>query len=216
MPVISVVSRKGGSGKTTVAVHLAVAALTEGLATCVIDTDPQASAATWGDWRVSGNPLEVITCPPLRLRLTVDKLLRSGTEVVVIDTPPHADDAAREAVRVADLVIIPTRPRSFDLKALEGITDVVSAKGKPGFVLINSVPPRATQILAHATDYATCLGLDVCPVHFGERGSFHHYAAAGAVAGEMDPDGKAAAEVDALWRWAKGMLELETPGTAQR
>jgi len=206
MPVIAVVSRKGGSGKTTVAVHLAVAALGEGLATAVIDTDPQASAASWGDWRGSDAPPEVVTCPPLRLRMTIDKLRRGGTEIVVIDTPPHGDDAAREAIRAADLVIIPTRPRSFDLQALDGVTDFVAASGKPGFVLLNSVPARGPQVLAHAADYARALGLEVCPVHFGERGSFHHYTAAGAVAGEMDPDGKAAAEADALWQWAKGMV----------
>lgn len=209
MPVISIVSRKGGSGKTTVAVHLAVAGVAEGRSTCVIDTDPQASAATWGDWRGGDASPEVITCPPLRLRLTIDKQLRNGTEIVVIDTPPHGDDAAREAIRAADLVIIPTRPRSFDLQALEGVADLVSSSGKPGFVLLNSVPARGTQVLAHAADYATCLGLQVCPVHFGERGSFHHYSAAGAVAGEMDPDGKAASEADALWQWAKGILGLK-------
>jgi chromosome partitioning protein len=208
MPVISVVSRKGGSGKTTVAVHLAVASLGEGRRTCVIDTDPQASAASWGDWRGGDVPPEVVTCPPLRLRQTVERSLRAGTEIVVIDTPPHGDDAAREAIRAADLVIIPTRPRSFDLQALEGVTDLIAASGKPGFVLLNSVPARGTQVLAHAINYVTCLGLEVCPVHFGERGSFHHYTAAGAVAGEMDPAGKAAAEVDALWRWAKGMVEI--------
>jgi chromosome partitioning protein len=209
MPVISVVSRKGGSGKTTVAVHLAVAGHSEGKATCVIDTDPQASAAIWGDWRGNGTPPEVLSCPPLRLRATIDKLRQGGTEIIVIDTPPHADDAAREAVRAADLVVIPTRPRSFDLQALEGIAEIVAFSKKPGFVLVNSVPPRGSQILAHAAGYAEALGLQVCPVHFGERGSFHHYSAAGAVAGEMDPEGKAAAEAAALWQWAKAMLKLE-------
>lgn len=208
MPVISVVSRKGGSGKTTVAVHLAVAGHREGRASCVIDTDPQASAAIWGDWRGSDQPPEVVSCPPMRLRATIDKLLRGGIELIVIDTPPHADDAAREAVRAADLVVIPTRPRSFDLQALEGIAEIVSFSRKPGHVLVNSVPSRGSQILAHATSYAEALGLQVCPVHFGERGSFHHYSAAGAVAGEMDPEGKAAAEADALWRWAKDQLKL--------
>lgn len=208
MSVISIVSRKGGSGKTTVAVHLAVAGLGDGKSTCVIDTDPQASAAIWSDWRGAEAPPEVVSCPPLRLRATIDKLRRGGTDLIVIDTPPHADDAVREAVRAADLVIIPTRPRSFDLQALEGIAEMVSFNSKPGFVLVNSVPARGTQILANAASYAQALGLQVCPVHFGERGSFHNYSAAGAVAGEMDPDGKAAAEADALWQWAKGKLGL--------
>lgn len=200
-------SRKGGSGKTTVAVHLAVAGHRAGLSTCVIDLDPQASAATWGDWR-RAEPPEVVTCPPMRLRTTVDKLRRGGNELIVIDTPPHADDAAREALRVADLVVIPTRPRSFDLQALEGIADEVRFSGKPGFVLLNSVPARASQILAHAAEYTAGLGLELCPVHFGERGSFHNYSAAGAVAAEMDPAGKAAAEVEALWQWARGMIAV--------
>jgi len=206
MSVVSIVSRKGGSGKTTVALHVAVAGQSAGKAACIIDTDPQASAAIWGDWRDS-QPPEVLTCPPSRLRATVDKLHRGGMGLIVVDTPPHADDAASEAVRVADLVVIPTRPRSFDLQALEGIADLILANRTPSFVMLNGVPARANQILAHARSYIASLGLAICPVFLGERASFHNYSAAGAVAGEMDPDGKAAAEIEALWQWVVSTLE---------
>lgn len=119
----------------------------------------------------------------------------------MIDTPPHADAAAREAAKIADLILIPTRPRSFDLQALQATAELVEHSGKPAFVFLNSVPARATRLVAHATEFAEVLGLQICPVRFSERGAFHHYSAAGSVASEMHPDGAASTEVAELWRW---------------
>ena len=97
MRTVAIVCQKGGSGKTTLALHLATAAAYAGMQSCLIDLDPQASAAAWGDWRGDFLP-EVITCPPVRLGYAIKKAGKSGTEFIVIDTPPHDDMAAREAV----------------------------------------------------------------------------------------------------------------------
>lgn len=111
MTTIAIVSQKGGSGKTTLALHIAASAVYAGNQVQVIDTDPQATAAAWGDWRGEFLP-EVITCPPVRLFSTVERAKRAGSNVIVIDTPPHGDTASREAVRVADIVLVPTRARA--------------------------------------------------------------------------------------------------------
>lgn len=205
MATIAIVSQKGGSGKTTLAINLAVCATDDDQLACVVDTDPQATAAAWGDWRGDRHPA-VITTPPARLARTIQAARREGAGLVVIDTPPHADSAAREAVKAADLVLIPTRPRAFDLHAIEATAELIRHALKPAFVVFNAVPPRATNLIAEVSEFVTSLSLDICPVRLGDRAAFHHYAAAGEVAAEGDPDGKAAAEVAELWQWVRRQL----------
>lgn len=208
MPTVAIVSQKGGSGKTTLALHLATAGAYAGKKTVVVDTDPQATAAAWADWRGDFLP-EVVTSPPARLAKTVEKLLAKGTELVVVDTPPHADASAREAIKAADLVIVPSRPRAFDLHALEATAEMLTFVGKEGHVLMNGVPARATKSLDDANAIATELGLKICPVTFGERAAFHHASGDGEVAVEHDPEGKAAAEVAELWAWTLAQLDFD-------
>lgn len=207
MPTVAIVSQKGGSGKTTLALHLGAAAAYDGIRSCVIDTDPQATAAAWGDWRGEFLP-DIVTSPPARLVTTIQKAARDGAGLIVVDTPPHADAAARGAVKAADLVLVPTRPRPFDLHSLEATADLVADTGKPVFVILNAVPARATNVVAQATSFIEGLGLQVCPVLFGERAAFHRSSATGEVARESAPDSKAASEVDALWQWVRGQIGL--------
>ncbi|MCJ2181723.1 ParA family protein [Novosphingobium sp. 1949] len=205
MPTIAIVSQKGGSGKTTLTLHLATSAVYAGKQATIIDTDPQATAAAWGDWRGEFLP-EVVTCPPVRLFSTVERARRGGAEVVVIDTPPHGDTASREAVRLADLVLIPTKARAFDLHALEATAGLMAYASKPAYVVFNAVPARASRMLEEAARSAQSLGLKVCPIHFGERAAFHRSSGTGEVATEIEPDGKAAGEVAALWAWVQTVL----------
>lgn len=208
MPTVAIISQKGGSGKTTLALHLATVAAYDKFQTCVIDTDPQATAAAWGDWRGDFLP-EIVTCPPVRLGRTIRNLEKRGVQLTVIDTPPHGDAASREAVKVADLVLIPTRPRAFDLHAMEATADLIGTAGKPAFVLLNAIPAGATRIIEDTRKFAENLGLPICPVRFGDRADFHRSSATGEVAQEADPEGKAAGEVDSLWRWVRKQLGLK-------
>ncbi len=93
MKTISIVSQKGGVGKTTLAVHLAVAAANAGYTVALIDLDPQATAAQWADWRGSDNPA-VVAAPHARLGPTLAEAQKAGVDLVVIDSPPAADSAA--------------------------------------------------------------------------------------------------------------------------
>lgn len=204
--VVAIVSQKGGSGKTTLAVHLATRAAQAKHESCVIDTDPQATAAAWSDWRGDFLPV-VITAPPARLGRTIDSAKKNGVDFIVIDTPPHADAAAREAIKAANLVLIPTKPRAFDLAALEPIADLVSFAGTPAYVVLNAVPSGATVLAEEARKIASDMGLEICPVGLGDRAAFHRSSAKGETAGEIDPSGKAAEEVDALWNWLKMTLK---------
>lgn len=214
MPTVAIVSQKGGSGKTTLALHLATAAAYSGKKTVVVDTDPQATAAAWADWRGDFLP-EVVTSPPARLARVVEKQLANGVELVVIDTPPHADASAREAIKAADLVIVPSRPRAFDLHALEATAEMLGFLGKAGHVVMNGVHARATKMLDDARAKVEALGLAVCPVTIGERAAFHQSSGEGEVAVEIDPESKAALEVQDLWEWACKQTGIK-PGKAPK
>lgn len=210
MPTIAIVSQKGGSGKTTLALHLATFAAYQNHSACVIDTDPQATAAAWGDWRGGDFQPEVVTSPPARLAKTIQKAVSIGVEWVVIDTPPHADSAAMEAVKAADLVLVPTRIRAFDLHSLEATAALVNASSKPTFIVLNAVPARATNMIAGAIATIEGLGLKPCPVRLGERAAFHRASAAGEVATESEPGGRASGEIAELWSWACEQLDLKS------
>ena len=206
---IAIASQKGGSGKTTLAVHIATRAAQAGYESAVVDTDPQATAAAWSDWRGDFLPV-VVTSPPARLGRTIASAQKNGVDFVVIDTPPHADAAAREAIKAADMVLIPSKPRAFDLAALEPVADLVSFAKKPAYVVLNSVPAGATVLTEEAKETAKQIGLDICPVELGDRAAFHRSSAKGETASESEPDGKAAGEIEALWKWLAKELKLKT------
>lgn len=211
MRTIGVVSQKGGAGKTTLAVNLASEAARSRV-TLIVDTDPQATASRWGEWRGGSDP-EVIDCgAPSLLAGKLAKAAELGAELAVIDTPPHADAMSRQAARLADLVLIPCRPRAFDLAAIEATAELVRSSRKPAFVVFNAGPPRAPLVYREATDLIEGqFGLPVAPVVLPERAAFHHSAAAGRTAPEY-AEGKAADEIRALWMWACEQLDLSTRG----
>lgn len=214
MRTIAVVSQKGGAGKTTLAVHLATEAAKAHVA-LVVDTDPQATASRWSEWRDGGEP-EVIDCgAPSLLAAKLAKADDLGAEVAIIDTPPHADAMARQAARLADLILVPCRPRAFDLAAIEATADLIQSSGKPAFVVFNAGPPRAPLIYRDAAKVITeGFGLPIAPVALPERAAFHHSAAAGRTAPEVAAAGKAAGEIGALWAWVGEQLGLAESASA--
>jgi chromosome partitioning protein len=113
MKTVAVISQKGGAGKSTLALHLAVAAEIAGLATIVIDLDPQASAATWKDLRKADTP-SVTSVQAARLPQIMATAVEHGIQLAVIDTAPHSETAALAAARAADFILIPCRPAILD------------------------------------------------------------------------------------------------------
>ncbi len=201
MITVAIVSQKGGAGKTTLAIHLAAAGAASKLVTLIVDADPQATASRWGQWRGGIDP-EVIDCasPPL-LPKKLAEAAALGAELAVIDTPPHADSMAAAACRAADILLIPCRPRAFDLEAIQTTADLVKASGKPAFVVFTAGPPRAANLYREAAELVRSFGLKVAPVVMSERAAYHHSTGEGKTAVETDPGGKAAEEVAALWTW---------------
>jgi len=202
---IAIISQKGGAGKTTMAVHLATAGALAGYVSLLVDTDPQATASRWGQWRQRTKPgaePEVIDCasPPL-LPNKLDGAERLGADLAIIDTPPHADSMAVAACRSADLILIPCRPRAFDLDAIQTTADLVKGSGKPAFVVFTAGPQRAPILYREAAELVTSYGLKVAPVALSERAAYHHATGEGKTAQELQVDSPAAGEVAALWDW---------------
>ena len=119
MRTIALISQKGGAGKTTLAIAFAVTAERAGLASVLVDLDPQASAAQWSDLRQAKTP--VVTCTPAaRLTSVLTAARDAGADIAILDTAPHAAEAALAAARSSDFVLIPCRPATADLVAIEG------------------------------------------------------------------------------------------------
>jgi chromosome partitioning protein len=200
MKIIAIESQKGGTGKTTTALNLAVAAERAGQAAVVIDLDPQASATGWKDTRPDDTPV-VVSVAPARLAQALKAAEDGGADLVLIDTAPHAESAALAAAKAADLILIPCRPGILDLRAIGTTADVAKLAGKPAFVVLNAMPPGATRLIADVQAAVAVHGLDMAPVAIQQRAAFGHALTAGQTAQEFEPSGKAAAEIAQLYRW---------------
>ena len=128
MDIIAVIAQKGGTGKTTLALSIAVAAQRAGRTAAIIDLDPQASASNWGDRRKANRPA-IVSAQPARLPQILEAAEENGADMVIIDTPPRAERSAIVAARAARLVLVPCRPSIFDLETFSTTLDLIAAVG---------------------------------------------------------------------------------------
>jgi chromosome partitioning protein len=200
MKTVAIISQKGGSGKTTLAVHLAVCAERARSRAAIIDLDPQASAREWYSRRHADTP-EVITATLEQLPVLLDRAKENGANVTLIDTAPHSDRAATMAATLADLVLIPCRPAAFDVAAIGTTLDLLhltDAKERAAIVL-NAVPPRGG--LTDEAEAGLARLARVVPVRMYHRAAYAHAVNDGRSVEEYEPHGKAAEEIRALYKW---------------
>ncbi|MBV9826046.1 MAG: AAA family ATPase [Alphaproteobacteria bacterium] len=208
--ILAVICRKGGVGKTMLATHLAVAAQNLGLITAVLDLDPQANSAMWGDNRGSDAQPAVVAAQANRLPVFIKQAQEQDADLLILDTPPHADTTATAAAQAADLLLIPTRPSGPDLDALPASIHLARTSGKPFFVVLNAAPVQGSEV-NDATHGLEAEGIEVSPVVLHHRKAFSSHWQQGMTAEEADPDGKAAAEIRALMLWLAERLGLMQP-----
>ena len=192
METIAIISQKGGPGKTTIALHLAVASSNSGLNTALIDLDPQASATKWADRREKELPV-VLSAHASRLHNEIRRVKETGGQRLFLDTAPHSDSAALEAAKVADLVLIPCRPAIFDMEAISNTLALVQTTGTPIFVVMNAVAPQG-QEAEEAMEAIGELNVEVCPIQLVNRIAFARSLITGLTAQEFECYGKAAKE----------------------
>ena len=205
MHTVAILSQKGGTGKTTLALHLAIAAEKVGQLAAVIDLDPQASAAGWKDSRPGETPV-VVSVPATRLPQALQAARDGNADLALIDSAPHSGDVALAAAEAADLVLIPCRAGILDLRAIGATARIVKLAGKRAFVVLNAMPPRAPKVLADARAAVAIHGLEVAPFSLQQRATYAHALTAGQTAQEYEPGGKAADEVAQLYKWLRTEL----------
>lgn len=188
--VITVAQQKGGAGKTTLAVNIAVTLAGEGLSVALLDTDPQGSLGRWFMTRretLGAAGVDFSTSSAWGVSYEVEKL-RRNVDIVIIDTPPKVDSDLRPALREADAILVPIAASLVDLWATEGVLDLARREGKRPKLVLNRVK-RGTRldgeiraaaaglegdllssVLAHRVVYAESLGQGLGVTEVQKRG----------------------------------------------
>jgi chromosome partitioning protein len=212
MRVIVVASQKGGVGKTTIAAHLAVHASLVGEGPAVlVDTDPQGSLSEWWDARSdehapNGDALALATAKLDDLATKLAELRKNGAAVAIIDTPPALTASIKQAIEIADLVLIPARPSPHDLRAIGATVNMTRRAGKPFLFVINGAAPRAN-ITAEAVAALSEHGR-VAPVILFQRTDYAASMIDGRTVMETAATGRSAQEIAELWKYVCAQMSI--------
>jgi chromosome partitioning protein len=199
MYVIAVSSQKGGSGKTTLAGHLAVEADRRGVGpVALVDTDPQGSLAEWWNARSAETPLFARTGAE-RLAEDIERMKSLGIKLLVIDTPPAIEATISEVVQVADIIVVPARPSPHDLRAAGATVELVERHKKPLVFVINGAAQRAritTEAVMALSQHGT-----LAPTIIHQRTAFAASMIDGRTVMEIPGEPRAAQEIAMLWEY---------------
>lgn len=202
MKTVAVLSRKGGTGKTTVAVHLAVAAWRAGRGVLLVDSDRQGSASEWRRERQVPGPA-VFTAKPAALFATQQAAKRAGRELMIIDTNPGPNEDLAEAVRCADYCLMVLRPSFFDLRAVRETAELLQRLGKAGAFVINQAPSKRSgkemACVGETVAGLASLGRPVLPIGLRSRIAYQQALGMGMTVMETHPASAARQEIEGLW-----------------
>ena len=194
---IAIISQKGGAGKTTLSINLAVEAERNNLSSLLIDLDPQSSATEWSDIREQDYPV-VLSAHASRMDKLIQKAEVNNASFIFIDTAPHSENAALESAKIADLVLIPCRAGILDIKAIQSSLNICNLAQVKALVILNALPSQRT-IEKEARQAIEKIGGNVCEYTVGQRIIFNHAMTAGLGVVEFDVNSKASREIQNIF-----------------
>lgn len=206
MKVLAFISQKGGSGKTTLAVHMAVCAIKKKKTVVLIDLDPQGSAADWYEARSGDKDLVAARATAQTLPELLKRAKKGDADLVIIDTAPHSNQSAVIAAKFADLVLIPCRPSRFDMKSIGSTVDIIQLTKAKAFVVMN-VCARG-HLGEEAKETLKKQGYPMLDIMISQRVAFSHAVIDGQSVHEYEPEGVAAQDIDNLFNFIRRNLEL--------
>ncbi|MBV9482661.1 MAG: ParA family protein [Acidobacteria bacterium] len=209
METLALISQKGGCGKSTLAVHMAVCAAMYGQRVAIIDVDPQGSAFAWNEIREPGRKFDAIHATVTELPGLLRKAEAAGTGLTIIDTAPHTNKDPPAVAQLADFVLIPARPAFFDLKAMAATVIALHMTKTPRAVVLNAAP-HGYRLVDEARANLQKAGVTVLPEPIHQYAALGHAVTGGLSIHEFAPDSPAAAEIEGLYKALAGYLDLRT------
>ena len=211
MHVVAIASQKGGAGKSTFAVNLAVLANMQSSPSLLIDMDEQGSLSVWQGLRDAASPL-VVPSRPEELPEVLDTARRDGrVKWAFLDAPPLSNESVAAMMRAASLVVVPARPSVFDLSAISATVAMAHDLMRPFFVALNAVPPRRglteTADVISARKAIRNMNAPLWRGSISQRAALAQALACGQAAVEYEPGGVAAQEFRSLWADVKSVAE---------
>lgn len=204
MLVLAILAQKGGVGKSMLARSLAVQGLMDGMKTAILDADPQGTVVSWSRRRQAAAPA-VLSLGSQSMAAAIQELKTRGADLVVIDTPPHAQPVISIAAGSADVALLVTGPYPEDLEQVGVVASIVQGLGKPGGIVLNKTPPKA-HALTLARAALAVFKMPLCPAAITQLVSHPYACADGMTAQEWEPGSRAAKELEQLWTWMKQHL----------
>jgi chromosome partitioning protein len=207
MHVIVLATQKGGSGKSTIAVSLAVAAVRDGHRVALIDTDPQGTVSNWGRRRTIAEPHIYGAGSGVELERVLLGLRCTGFTLTVIDTPATHNALSVSAIGASTVCLIPARTSPMDIEAALPTLGAVRRLNKPFAFILNQAPPRGYR-LSEAATALNAAGVLALP-YIVQRNDHQDALGAGFGVTEFAPEGLAAQEIHGLWQcvWKKMTTE---------
>lgn len=206
---VAIAQQKGGAGKTTIAIQLAVAWAREGYRVAMLDVDPQGSLTAWFGLRRDAGIDGGLTSSEVqgwKLSTEIDRL-KANFDLLIVDTPPHAETDARVAVRAAALILVPVQPSPMDLWATKPTLELARREKSTALLVLNRVPSRGrlTELIRARIEDEK---LPIANSQLGNRSAFAASMLEGLGVVESQPKGLAANEIRALADEIGGIIKL--------